>query len=347
MLLATCFESLEEDYWHLRTHVQVWDVSVQRQVQVEGPDAHRLLQLSTPRDLAGMPVGKCYYAPLVDERGGMVNDPLLMRVAEDRYWVSIADSDVLLWLKGLAAGLGLKARLSEPDVWPISVQGPKSGDLAARVFGEAVRDLRFFRFAPFRFREHGLLVARSGWSRQGGFEIYVDSGKVALPLWDALMDAGKDLEVRAGCPNLIERIEGGLLSYGNDMTLDDTPFDCGLGQYCDMEGDFDFLGKGALAARLMARPPHVMRGLLLDCPRDGFPAPTRRWTVAAEDGGFAGWATSACHSPRFGRPISIAMLGEQHAGLGMRLRVRLEGGAVAEAEVTTLPFPDPPENRHA
>lgn len=339
MLLPAHFGSLEDDYWHLLAHVQVWDVSVQRQVQVTGPDALRLAQMTTPRNLGGMSIGKCYYAPLVDETGGMVNDPILLRVADDRIWLSIADSDVLLWLKGLAAGLGLRVDVREPDVWPLAVQGPKSDDLAARVFGEAVRDLRFFRFGRLPFQGREMVVARSGWSRQGGFEIYVDSGEIAEPLWDALMDAGKDLGVRAGGPNLIERIEGGLLSYGNDVGLADTPFDCGLGKYCDLDGDFDFIGKAALAERARTDPRRTMRGLLIDRPREGFVAMTDGWPVTAADGAPAGLATSACFSPGLGRPIALAMLGEGHDAIGNRLRVGIEDGSVADAEVTGLPFP--------
>ncbi len=158
-LLPTSFSSLDRDYWHLRKHVQLWDVSCERQVEVRGPDAARLVQLMTPRDLSHATIGQCLYAPLVDETGGMINDPVILRLAEDRFWLSTADSDVLLWAKGLAFGLGLNVSVEEPDVWPLAVQGPRADDLMASVFGEEVRAIRFFRFETIMYTGHSLVVA--------------------------------------------------------------------------------------------------------------------------------------------------------------------------------------------
>jgi len=218
MLLPTLFDTIEADCAHLKRAVQVWDVACERQVELRGPDAGRLMQMLTPRDLQLMQIGQCYYVPIVDETGGMLNDPVAVKLAEDRYWISIADSDLLLWVKGVAYGYRLEVLVDEPDVSPLAVQGPKADALMARVFGDAVTKLRFFRFGWFEFQGVAHVIARSGYSRQGGFEIYVAGAQHGMPIWNALMQAGADLEVRAGCPNLIERIEGGLLSYGNDMT---------------------------------------------------------------------------------------------------------------------------------
>jgi len=233
MLLPTVFRSLEEDYRHLKEAVQIWDVSCQRQVELRGPDAGRLMQMLTPRDLRKTLPGQCRYVPVVDGTGGMLNDPVAIRLAEDRWWISVADSDLLLWVKGIANGYRLDVLVGEPDVSPLGVQGPGADDLMADVFGDAVRDIRFFRFARFDFMGRRLVVARSGYSRQGGFEIYLEGGDMGMALWNALMEAGRRLDARAGCPNAIERIEGGLLSYGNDMTGDNTPHECGLGKFCD------------------------------------------------------------------------------------------------------------------
>ncbi|RZV99010.1 MAG: dimethylsulfoniopropionate demethylase, partial [Rhodobacteraceae bacterium] len=218
MLLPTVFASVQEDYAHLKRAVQIWDVACERQVELRGPDAGRLMQMLTPRDLGGMTAGQCYYVPIVDETGGMLNDPVALKLAEDRYWISIADSDLLMWVKAVVYGYRLEVLVDEPDVSPLAVQGPLADELAARVFGDAVRKLRFFRFGWFDFDGACHVIARSGYSRQGGFEIYVEGGRNGMPIWSALMEAGRELDVRAGCPNGIERIEGGLLSYGNDMT---------------------------------------------------------------------------------------------------------------------------------
>ena len=157
-------KTVDEDYWHLREHVQLWDVSCQRQVELKGPDAARLVQLMTPRDLRHAKTGQCFYAPLIDDQAGMLNDPIILVLAEDHYWLSIADSDVLLWAKGLAVGLSLEVQIDEPDVSPLAVQGPKSDDLVSRVFGDVVRTIGFFRFMKLDFQGRALVVARSGYS---------------------------------------------------------------------------------------------------------------------------------------------------------------------------------------
>ena len=335
-LLATAFRSLEEDYWHLRRHVQIWDVSCERQVQLRGPDAARLLQLMTPRDLGRTVVGQCVYAPLVDERGGLINDPVVLKLAEDRYWISIADSDVLLWAKGLALGMGLDVEVEEPEVFPLAVQGPKAEDLLARVFGEEVRSIRFFRFSRLAFERHPLVVARSGWSKQGGFEIYLDAPSLAAPLWDTLWQAGENLEVGPGCPNLIERIEGGLLSYGSDMTRENNPFECGLDRYCRLDGP-DFLGKAGLQKIQAEGPARLVRGIRFEGERTS--ACRVAWTLSGA-GAFAGMMTSAAWSPRFETNIGLAMMERGFWEAGTEVVVARPDGTARRGLVCELPFAD-------
>ena len=305
MLLPSTFQSLEEDYYHLKTHVQLWDVAAERQVEVCGKDANRLVQLMTPRDLSRLAVGRCAYVPLVDEDAGIINDPIALRLADDRFWLSIADSDVLLWAKGLAYGLRLDVQLDEPDVSPFAVQGPKSEILMARVFGDAVRRIGFFNFRWLTFDGCPLLVARSGWSKQGGFEIYVDNAALGLPLWDTLMDAGRDLEVAPGCPNLIERIEGGLLSYGSDMTRKHNPFECGLEGYCDLDPNVDCMAQDAMQRLRFEEVRRHICGLRIDA--DSLPACAQRWPVHRNQQPI-GAVSSAAWSPSQQCGVAIAML---------------------------------------
>ena len=264
MLLPTVFESVQADYRHLKDHVQVWDVAVERQVELRGPDAARLMQMLTPRDLRGMLPGQCYYVPIVDETGGMLNDPVAVKLTDDRWWISIADSDLLLWVKGVANGYRLDVLVDEPDISPLAIQGPKSDDLMARVFGESVRSIRFFRYGLYQFEGRDLVVARSGYSKQGGFEIYVEGSDIGMPLWNALFAAGEDLNVRAGCPNGIERVEAGLLSYGNDMTDDNTPHECGLGRFCDTQTAIGCIGRDALLRVAKEGPVQQVRPIASD-----------------------------------------------------------------------------------
>ena len=323
MLLPTVFESVEADYRHLKDHVQVWDVACERQVELRGPDAGRLMQMLTPRDLRRMLPGQCYYVPIVDETGGMLNDPVAVKLSEDRWWISIADSDLLLWVKGIANGYRLDVLVDEPDVSPLAIQGPKSDDLLARVFGDRVRDIRFFRFDMFQFEGRDLAIARSGYSKQGGFEIYVEGSDIGMPLWNALFAAGEDLNVRAGCPNGIERIEAGLLSYGNDMTDDNTPHECGLGRFCDTQTAIGCIGRDALLRVSKEGPVQQIRAIAID--GDKVPRCDRPWPIYG-NGKRVGQVTSAAWSPDFQTNVSIGMVRMTHWDEGTRLEVETTDG---------------------
>ncbi|WP_377187958.1 dimethylsulfoniopropionate demethylase [Ruegeria meonggei] len=323
MLLPTVFESVQADYRHLKSHVQVWDVSCERQVELRGPDAARLMQMLTPRDLRGMLPGQCYYVPIVDETGGMLNDPVAVKLAEDRWWISIADSDLLLWVKGIANGYRLDVLVDEPDVSPLAIQGPKADELMARVFGDRVRDIRFFKFDMFEFEGRDLAVARSGYSKQGGFEIYVEGSDIGMSLWNALFAAGEDLQVRAGCPNLIERIEGGLLSYGNDMTDYNTPHECGLGKFCNTHTAIGCIGRDALLRVAKEGPVQQIRPITIH--GDAVPPCDRPWAVYA-GGKRVGQVTSAAWSPDFESNVAIGMMRLSHWDAGAEVEVEAPDG---------------------
>lgn len=323
MLLPTVFESPEADYHHLKKHVQVWDVSCERQVELRGPDAGRLMQMLTPRDLRRMLPGQCFYVPIVDETGGMLNDPVAVKLAEDRWWISIADSDLLYWVKGIANGWRLDVLVDEPDVSPLAIQGPKSETLLERVFGESIRSIRFFRFGIFQFQGRDLVIARSGYSKQGGFEIYVEDGEIGMPLWNKLFEAGEELEVRAGCPNLIERIEGGLLSYGNDMTDDNTPHECGPGRFCDTHTAIGCIGRDALLRVAKEGPVQQIRAISIA--GDPVPACTEFWPLYA-GGKRVGRVSSAAWSPDFRTNVAIGMVRMTHWDSGAKLEVETPEG---------------------
>lgn len=323
MLLPTVFDTMEADYHHLKKHVQIWDVSCERQVEIMGPDAQRLIQMLTPRDLSNLDNTRCFYTPMVDETGGMLNDPLTLKIEEDRYWVSIADSDLLLWAKGLAYGMHLDVHVHEPDIFPLAIQGPKSDELMARVFGESTRDIGFFRYKSLPFDGVPLTVARSGYSKQGGFEIYVDGWEIGPRLWAALMEKGEDLEVRAGCPNAIERIESGLLSYGNDMTRQNTPHECGLGKFCDTLSAIGCVGRDALLRVASEGPMRQIRSLEIEGPP--LTPCVDTWPMFA-DGDLAGQITSAVWSPDFETNVAIGMVEMAHWDEGSRVEVETSDG---------------------
>jgi dimethylsulfoniopropionate demethylase len=324
MLLPTVFEDVEFDYHHLKAHVQVWDVSVERQVELIGPDASKLMQMITPRDLGKMQDDQCYYVPIVDNKGKMLNDPVAIKHSDRRWWISIADSDLLYWVKGLAVGLDLDVAVFEPDVSPLAVQGPKSEELMERVFGSEVCEIRFFRQKRLNFADTSFVVSRSGYSKQGGFEIYVERGQYGMALWEALFKAGEDLNVRAGCPNLIERIEGGLLSYGNDMTMDNTPLECGLGKFCKPTEGVEFIGKKSLAQELLQGPARQIRAISILGPAV---TPARAAWPLTKDGVCVGQVTSAAWSPDFKTNVAIGMIDSNAWDAGTNLAVVTPDGA--------------------
>ena len=322
MLLPSYFETYEADYRHLKDHVQVWDVAVERQVSIKGPDALRLMKMMSPRDMDRMADDQCYYVPICDHNGGMLNDPVAIKLAQDHYWLSLADGDLLQYALGLAIASNMDVEIVEPDVSPLAVQGPKADELMFRVFGDAVHDIRFFRYKRMKFMDTEFVVARSGWSKQGGFEIYVDGTRYGMPLWDALMAAGQDLNVRAGCPNLIERIEGGLLSFGSDMTRENTPVEAGLAKFCN--SPVDYIGKSVIEAQKENGPPRQIRPIEISGAGD-LPHNATGWSVYV-DGKNAGIIASATWSPDFKTNVAIGMIDAGYWDAGQELIVDTGAG---------------------
>ncbi len=326
MLLAAEIGSFVADYHHLKKHVQIWDVAVERQVSIQGRDAEKLMRLISPRDISKMQDDQCYYVPAIGRDGGMLNDPVALKLSPNHFWISIADSDYLQYVLGVSDALGLDVIIDEPEVAPLAIQGPKSDDLMALLFGDEIRQLKFFRHAKFAFEGYEMTIARSGYSKQGGFEIYVEGERYAMPLWDELMRLGEQFDIKAGCPNLIERVESGLLSYGNDMRRENTPFEAGLGKFVNSSDDY--LGKAALAMRpasQMIRPISIQGEI---------PVCDRAWPAYA-NGKQIGQVTSAIFSPDFQTNVAIGMVANSHWDAGTTIEIETQDGlrnAVVEAK---------------
>ncbi len=346
MLLPKGFKnSIEEDYWHLSKNVQVWDVSCQRQVQISGPDAATLIQKLTPRSIKNMETGKCFYIPILNENAGMINDPVLLKLDDDMFWISIADSDVLLWAKGYALGLNLNVNIEEPDVYPLAVQGPKSEELMISIFGEEIKKIKFFNFRVVDFEGTKQIIARSGYSKQDGFEIYLkihekyfDKAEMGEKLWDTIWKAGKKFNISPGCPNLIDRIEGGLMSYGNDFTSENNPFECNLEKYCKEDTSHDFIGKQALTKIKNEGIKQKMMGIIFDgdpCPPTGQPL-----EVISKDNKKIGQITSGIFSPRIKKNIGLSMILKEYWEVGESVFVETIDGVKRMGTITSLPFPD-------
>jgi dimethylsulfoniopropionate demethylase len=334
MLLPAAFGSLENSYHHLKKNVQIWDVAGERQVEVRGNDAAKLVQLMTCRDLSKSKDGRCYYCPIIDDNAGIINDPVVLRLSKDRWWISIADSDVILFAKGLAIGNKFDVKIVEPDVNIMAVQGPKSFKLMEKVFGEQITKIKFFSFDYFDFKETKHLIERSGWSKQGGYEIYVENTNSGLELYDHLFEIGKEFDVKPGCPNLIERIESALLSYGNDMDIFDNPFECGFDKYVNLETEVKFLGKDKLKKIKSDGITRKLMGLIIDTNETSL---TKSLDVKDENNKIIGELRSACFSPHFNKVIGIAMINKPFWTPSQLVKIDINN-KICNGKVCDLPF---------
>ncbi|OED42594.1 hypothetical protein AB833_06090 [Chromatiales bacterium (ex Bugula neritina AB1)] len=322
MFIATHFDTPESDYQHLKRAVQLWDVGCERQIEIQGPDAAKLVQMSTPRDISTMLPDQCFYIPTVDRDGYMTNDPVLLQVEPDRYWVSIADSDLMLYYKGLAAGLNLDVTIHEPDVSPLGIQGPLADNLAERVWGADAASIGFFRHTRVDVAGKPMILARSGYSLQGGYELYYEGADGSDELWDLLMSAGGDLDIRAGAPSQTERVEGGLLSYLSDITSDMTPFEAGLGHFCHVDRETGCLALDAL--RKKAQPVRQVRPVTIA----GEPVPpmTGFWQVTDTSGAPVGRISSAVYAYTYHENIAIGLIDRSHWNVDTELLVHTSNG---------------------
>ena len=329
-------KTVEEDYWHLREHVQIWDVACQRQVEIVGTDAPTLIQMLTPRDLRNLRVGQCYYVPIIDDNAGMINDPVLLKLDDTKFWLSIADSDVLLWARGLAVGLGLDVDVLEPDVSPLAIQGPKAEALISDLFGKQILDIPFFGFKNISIFGTNQVIARSGFSKQGGFEIYLRGSHFGDELWDLIWNAGQSYNICPGSPNLIERIEGGMMSYGNEFNRDNNPLECGLGHLCCFADEINYVGKAALKKISKNGPVRKICGIKFEGPKTT--ACTVPYKVFSESSEFIGEITSAIYSPRLKTNVAIGMLGSNYTNIGNSVLVSTYPGQYLNGMVSKLPF---------
>ena len=326
------------DYWSLVNDVTLWDVAGERQVEITGPDAAAFTQLLTPRPIADLAPGRCRYVLVCDDSGGILNDPVLLRLGNNQFWLSLADSDVLLWTKGVAHNAGLEVRLREPDVSPLQVQGPKSTDLMVDLFGEWARELVYFHFRETKLDGIPLLVSRTGWSGEGGYEVFLRDGSRGDELWERIMEAGRKYNIAPCSPSQIRRIEAGMLSYGSDMTMDNNPFEVGLGRLVDLEMAAPYVGKEALRRIKREGPRRLLVGVQLHCdPMTDYTGD--HWQVV-NDGGRIGEVTSSVYSPRLERNIGLAMVATEFAGEGTELTVEAPWGVIG-ATVVPMPFFDP------
>ncbi|MCL7942174.1 glycine cleavage system protein T [Halomonas sp. ATCH28] len=342
MYIPRDFGDPVQNFWNLVNDAILCDVGAERQVEITGPDAAKFMQLLTPRDLSEMAVGQCKYVLIVNEDGGLINDPILLRLGENHFWISLADSDGLLWAQGVAVYAGLDVTIGEPDVSPVQLQGPKSGEIMKKLFGESIMDLKYYWMRELELDGIPLVVSRTGWSSELGYELYLLDGTQGDELWEKIMAAGEPFGLKPGHTSTIRRIEGGMLSHHADSELDTNPYELGLGRLVNPDMDAEFIGKAALQKIRADGVSRKQVGLRIDM------APLKRpnttfWPLT-KDGKEVGKVTSAVYSPRLDQNIALAMVATEHAEIGTELVIPTTSGDV-QAIVVEKPFYDPKKQK--
>ena len=338
MYIPRDFGDPEQNFWNLVNDAILCDVAVERQVEITGPDAAKFTQMLTPRDLSKMAVGQCKYILITNADGGILNDPILLRLAENHFWISLADSDILLWAQGVAVNSGLDVTIREPDVSPLQLQGPKSGLIMKELFGEDIMDLKYYWLREVDLDGIPLIVSRTGWSSELGYELYLRDGSRGDELWEKIMVAGMDHGLKPGHTSSIRRIEGGMLSYHADADINTNPYELGFDRLVNLDIEADFIGKAALKRIKEEGISRKQVGLIID--GEPLKGPNTTFWGINKDGETIGKVTSAVYSPRLEQNIALAMVDIEHLELGAGVEV-ISGSGPKAARMVEFPFYDP------
>ena len=338
MYIPRDFGDPEQNFWNLIEKSILCDVAVERQVEITGPDAHKFTQLLTPRDLSNISIGQCKYVLITNNEGGILNDPVLLRLAENHFWLSLADSDVLLWAQGVAVNSGLNVNISEPDVSPLQLQGPTSKDIMVKLFGESIKDLKYYWFKEFDLDGIPLIVSRTGWSSEFGYELFLRDGSKGNDLYEKIMNAGKEHGLQPGHTSSIRRIEGGMLSYHADADIHTNPFELGFDRLVSLDNDIEFIGKAALKKIKAEGIKRKQVGLEINC--EPLSGPNTTFWPIKKNNNEIGKVTSAVYSPRLKKNIALAMVNIKNSEIGTDLEVETNKGKFT-AKIVEKPFYDP------
>ena len=334
MYMPSTYSDPISEYRSLVEGVTLWDVACERQVEITGPDAERFTQFLTPRNISGCAINQCMYVILTDTFGGIVNDAVLLRVEEKKYWLSPGDGDVLLWAQGVAALSDLDVNITEPDVSPMQLQGPLSPQVAEKLFGKLAYELGYYRMQSIMLDQIPLVLSRTGWSGELGYELFLQDGRYGEDLWERVAEAGQEFNIAPIAPSMIRSIEGGILSYVSDIQPTDDPFTIGMERLLDLDMESDFIGKEALRNIKASGPKRKLVGVeIAGRPIDGN---DEFWAVSDESGRI-GHITRCAFSPRLKKNIGFANIPNESASLGKALRVDAKSGTV-EAVIVPTPW---------
>jgi len=338
MYIPRDFGDPEKNFWNLINDAILCDVAVERQVEITGPDAAQFTQLLTPRDLSNLSIGQCKYVLITNNEGGLLNDPILLRLGENHFWLSLGDSDILLWAQGVAINSGLDITIKEPDVSPLQLQGPKSIDIMKVLFGDEIINLKYYWLIETKLNGIPLVVSRTGWSSELGYEIYLRDGSRGNELWELIMEAGKPFNLQPGHTSSIRRIEGAMLSYHADADINTNPFELGMDRLINLDNDNKFIGKNALIKIKSRGVKRKQVGIIIDC--DPLKGPNTTFWPIIKNGNQIGKITSAVHSPRLNKNIALGMIEIDYTEINTLFEIEILNN-LYNARVVEKPFYDP------
>ena len=338
MYIPRDFGDPEKNFWNLINDAILCDVAVERQVEITGPDAAKFIQLLTPRDLSNLSIGQCKYVLIINNEGGLLNDPVLLRLAENHFWLSLGDSDILLWAQGVAVNSGFNVNIIEPDVSPLQLQGPKSIDIMKVLFGHEITKLKYYWLIETELNDIPLVVSRTGWSSELGYEIYLRDGTKGNELWELIMKAGKKFNLKPGHTSSIRRIEGGMLSYHADADINTNPFELGMDRLVDLSNDNEFIGKSALIKIKEKGIRRKQVGIIIHC--DPLKNPNTIFWPIIKDGQNIGKVTSAVYSPRLKKNIALGIVSIENCEVGNCVDIKMLD-TTSKATIVEKPFYDP------
>ena len=338
MYIPRDFGSPEDNFWNLINKAILCDVSVERQVEITGPDAYEFIQLLTPRDLSNLAIGQCKYVLIINNDGGILNDPVLLRLSENHFWLSLGDSDILLWAQGVAINSNLEVKIIEPDVSPLQLQGPKSAKIMQALVGDSILDLKYYWLRELELDGIPVVISRTGWSSELGYEIFLRDSSKGNVLWEKIMSTGKKFGLEPGHTSSIRRIEGAMLSYHADADINTNPFELGLDRLVTLDKELNFIGKEALKKIKKKGIKRKQVGLILDC--EPLKGPNTIFWKISKDNKLVGKVTSAVYSPRLKKNIALAMISIDLIEIGTLVDVETPN-SIIKGTVVNKPFYDP------
>ena len=332
--ISSNFSKPLEEYWHVIEHVSLWPVMGERQIQITGIDAKKFVQYLSCRDISNCSINQCKYSLLLNDEAGIICDPIILRLEENKFWISTSDCDLELWIKGVKINSGFNVSIKDANVSLLQIQGPKSSALFSKMFGTDILNLKYYWLTQVKFEGINLVISRTGWSGELGYEIYLSDFEKGSYIFNRILEIGEEFSIAVGSVNQTRRIESGILSWGVDMSQNENPYQVGLGKLVELESKDDFIGKKAAIELSNKKQKKVLVGIKLHS--NNKLNNEIHWNIIKGKKN-VGKLTSVSFSPRLKSNIGIGIVDYNYSTIGTKFKVEAYNELV-ESEIVKLPF---------